>query len=147
MDINNENQFENKDENENKIDYQPTFYNVMILGSYAFKIGIGLLLTIFSIFVLFSTNDTFTKIVIIPFIIAGIGKTLTGLIPLIFNNSKLENIGVKIFLFGFSLFFFGFLIIFDYIAIQQNQINSLIFSLAFWLIGTYIIISLLKKCK
>ena len=149
MNINNENenQVENKYENENKIDYQPTLYNGMILGNYAFKIGIGLCITIFSLWVLLSTSDTFTRIIIIPFIIAGIGKTLTGIIPLIFNNSKLENIGIKIFLFGFSLFFFGFLIVFDYIAIQQNEINSLIFSLAFWLIGGFVIISLLKKCK
>ncbi|MDD2376985.1 MAG: hypothetical protein PHD15_06220 [Clostridia bacterium] len=61
------------------------------------------------------------------------------------NNKIFKNLGMKIYLIGFSLFWFGFLIIFDYTAIQQKNVELLLFSLIFWIAGLFVVKKIFKN--
>lgn len=107
--------------------------------------GIGLIS--FFIWIILNSADNTTRIVIIPFLIAGIGIMLSGLIPILFPNKKnrIKNIGSKVYLWGFGIFWFGLLIVFDYVCIQNNNISLIIYSLLFWIVGIFMIYSKYRK--
>ena len=106
----------------------------------------GLIFTGFCLWIFINAADIITRIAIVPFTIAGIGILLKGLSPLLFKN-KLKNLGMKIYLFGFSLFWFGFLIVFDYLSITQGDIQLALFSIIFWIVGLAMIINQFKRYR
>jgi hypothetical protein len=106
----------------------------------------GLIFTSFCLWIFINAADTITRIAIIPFTIAGIGVLINGLSPLLFK-SKIKNLGMKIYLFGFSLFWFGFLIVFDYLSITQGNIQLALFSIIFWVVGLFMIINQFKRYR
>lgn len=91
--------------------------------------------------------DNVTRIILIPFFIAGMGVFLQGVLPLVFykNQKIVANMGKKIYLFGFLLYWFGFLIVWDISAIRNNEIGMFLFSLIFWGAGIWILVSNFKK--
>lgn len=91
--------------------------------------------------------DNATRVILLPFFIAGMGVFLQGLLPLVFykNQRIVANIGKKIYLFGFLLYWFGFLIVFDISAIRDKNIGMALFSLVFWAVGIWLLISNFKK--
>lgn len=91
--------------------------------------------------------DNVTRIIMIPFFIAGMGVFLQGVLPLVFykNQKIVANMGKKIYLFGFLLYWFGFLIVWDISAIRNNEIGMFLFSLIFWGAGIWILVSNFKK--
>jgi hypothetical protein len=109
----------------------------------------GVIFTGFTGWVFIAAADMATRIIIIPFVICGIGVLLRGLVPLIFKNKKkkFKNIGMRIYLTGFSLFWFGFLIFFDYGVLQQGNIGLFLFSLLFWIAGIFILRANFKAFK
>lgn len=92
-------------------------------------------------------GDIVTRLVMIPFAVAGIGALMQGLLPLVFPNliKYTKDIGLKIYLIGFLLFWFGFLIVFDYMAVTTGEIALLLLTIPFWLVGIFAAITGFKK--
>lgn len=124
----------------------------------------------------FSEAVNIIKIFAIPFLICGIAVLIYGISMIVkgintkkntndYVNGKLdmekaeksekdfekvENLVKYICIFGFLLLWFGFLIVFDTAAIKSwsDGGNSMFFfSLIFWAVGIYILISNIKKSK
>lgn len=93
--------------------------------------------------------DNATRVILLPFFIAGMGVFLQGLLPLVFykNQRIVANIGKKIYLFGFLLYWFGFLIIWDISVIRDKNIGMVLFSLPFWAVGIFVLIVSFKKTR
>lgn len=149
----------NEQNNDAKID---TF--ITIFSSIRNIIG-GFIVSWFCLFMFVKGADTFSKVVIIPFLICGLAVLITGFSHLFkginmmktakskeygdFTKAdetenkqeqivKVEKIGVKLYVAGFALFWFGFLIVFDYFAIKSwNDGGTVLFffSLIFWIAG------------
>ncbi len=109
----------------------------------------GIIFTYFTGWVFINAADLITRISITPFLLAGIGLFLNGVLPLIFykNVNKVKNIGMKIYLLAFGLFWFGFLIVFDYLAIRDGSIKLLLFSLIFWVAGIFGVVVKFKEFR
>ncbi len=128
-----------------------------------------------SMFVFKGANNI-TKIVGIPFLICGIAVLIYGISMIVKgintkkntndyvngnldmdkveksekNFEKVGNVVNYIYIFGFLLFWFGFLIVFDTIAIKSwsdGGSSMFFFSLVFWIVGIYVLISNIKKNK
>ncbi len=81
-------------------------------------------------------KTTSPKIIFVPFLIcsiAMIGKS----IGLILDKRKCATVFDKIFKGGFLLFWFGFLFVACYISIKEKSYSLTVFSLPFWLVGSY----------
>lgn len=117
------------------------FKNIQINVNSIRNILIGTTMSFFCIWIAAATKDDMTRIIVIPFAIAGIGLVIAGLIDLLFKNkiTKFDNLGKNIFKVGFLVFWCGFLVVFDYIAIKSNQFEIVIFSLIFWIVGIYVV--------
>lgn len=115
--------------------------NIQINVNSIRNILIGMAMAFFCIWLAASTKDDMTRIIVIPFVIAGIGLFIKGLIDLLFKNkiTKFNNLGKNIFKIGFLVFWCGFLVFFDYLAIKSNQLEIVIFSLIFWFVGIYVV--------
>ena len=92
----------------------------------------------FLTYVLITTNDWITKIVVIPFLIFSLFFCIEKIL-LIFNKNILAKKISKVYVIAFSVYWFGFLICWDYISIVNKDFMSVLFSLPFWLGGGYII--------
>ena len=135
----------------------------------------GLVFSGFCFFVFIKGADTFTRVVIIPFLIFGIAVLIKGLSLLFqginmmkavknvedgnFSNAveiekthkkliRADNFTNNLYIFGFLIFWFGFLIVFDYFAIKDwsNGGSSMFFfSFIFWIAGIFILAKNFKK--
>lgn len=123
------------------------FKNIDININSIRNILVGVSMAVFCIWVATATKDDLTRIVIIPFAIAGIGLVIKGVIDLVFKNkiTNFDNLGINIFRVGFLIFWCGFLILFDYLAIKANSFETVIFSLIFWVVGIYIVFKKKKE--
>lgn len=135
----------------------------------------GLIFSVFCFFVFIKGADTFTRVVIIPFLICGIAVLIKGLSLLFqginmmkavknvedgnFSNAveiekthkkliKVNNFTNNLYIFGFLIFWFGFLIVFEYFAIKDwsNGGSSMFFfSFIFWIAGIFILVKNFRK--
>ena len=95
-------------------------------------------------YVLFKTEDTLTRIVVIPFLTFGLAYLLQCLF-LVLRKKKLAAVMRKVYVIAFAVYWFGFLIAWDCISIVNRDYISLLFSLIPWLGGGYIIYRRLKR--
>lgn len=92
----------------------------------------------FLTYILITTKDWITKIVVIPFLIFSLFFCIEKIL-LIINKNKLAKKVSKVYVIAFSVYWFGFLICWDYISIVNKDIMSVLFSLPLWFGGGYII--------
>lgn len=162
--------------NNNQINDVKTEAFITLLSSIGTIVG-GLIFSVFCFFVFINGVDTFTRVVIIPFLICGIAVLIKGLLLLFqginmmkavknvedgnFSNAveieknhkkliKADNFTNNLYIFGFLIFLFGFLIVFDYLAIKDwsNGGSSMFFfSFIFWFAGIFIFVKTSRKNK
>ena len=84
-----------------------------------------------------NSADTFTRIVLIPFLIAAVA-TLGKLYSMYFKNINWTIFFHKLYIIGFLMFWFGFLIIATYISINNKQYDMIVFSIPLWIVGIYL---------
>ena len=92
----------------------------------------------FLTYVLITTKDWITRIVVIPFLIFSLSFCIEKAL-LIFNKNLLAKKMSKVYVIAFSVYWFGFLICWDYISIVNKDLMSVLFSLPLWFGGGYII--------
>lgn len=160
--------------NNNQINDVKTEAFITLFSSIGTIVG-GLVFSGFCFFVFIKGADTFTRVVIIPFLICGIAVLIKGLSLLFqginmmkavknvedgnFSNAveiekthkkliRADNFTNNLYIFGFLIFWFGFLIVFDYFAIKDwsNGGSSMFFfSFIFWIAGIFILAKNFKK--
>lgn len=160
--------------NNNQINDVKTESFITLFSSIGTIIG-GLVFSGFCFFVFIKGADTFTRVVIIPFLICGITVLIKGLSLLFqginmmkavknvedgnFSNAieiekthkkliRADDFAHKLYIFSFLIFWFGFLILFDYLAIKDwsNGGSSMFFfSFIFWIAGIFILVKNFKK--
>lgn len=160
--------------NNNQIDDVKTEAFITLYSSIG-TIIVGLVFSGFCFSVFIKGADTFSRVVIIPFLICGIAVFIKGLSLLFqginmmkavknvedcnFSNAveiekthkkliKADNFTNNLYIFGFLIFWFGFLIVFDYLAIKDwsNGGSSMFFfSFIFWVAGIFILAKNFKK--
>lgn len=91
----------------------------------------------FLTYILITTNDLLTKIVVIPFLIFSFSFCIEKVL-LIFNKNVLAKKVSKVYVIAFFVYWFGFLICWDYISIIKKDFMSVLFSLPLWFGGGYI---------
>ena len=95
------------------------------------------IVSIFLGYILITTNDLLTRIVVIPFLIFGISLFLKN-ISLIFKKNKIAKIFSIINVISFFTYYFGFLVYWDYIAMTNKDYMSIVFSLLAWFEGIFV---------
>lgn len=101
------------------------------------KTIMALIVSIFLGYILITTKDLLTRIVVIPFLIFGISLFIKN-ICLIFKKDKIAKTFSKINVISFFVYYFGFLIYWDYVAIINKDYMSIIFSLLAWFGGIFV---------
>lgn len=112
------------------------FLNILRRISYAIELLGIISIIIIILWLMINSNDKFTKIILIPFLIASLA-TLGKLCSLYFKNINWTIFFHKLYTIGFLIFWFEFLIVADYIAINNKQYDMIIFSIPFWIVGIY----------
>lgn len=109
----------------------------------------GAMFTTLMIWMEIKAADNVTRLIMLPFFVAGMGVFLQGLLPLVFykNARSVMNIGKSIYLFAFFSYWFGFLIIMDVTAVRDNNIGMVISSLVFWTAGIFALIVSFKQIR
>lgn len=92
----------------------------------------------FLTYILITTKDWITRIVVIPFLIFSLFFCIEKIL-LIINKNKLAKKVSKVYVIAFFVYWFGFLICWDYISIFNKDFMSVLFSLPLWFGGGYII--------
>lgn len=113
--------------------------NIFIMKTIRSLLVTGLLITILT-----KNTNTFSRIIILPFIIACLLSVVKN-ICLYANKPNYANIFNKLYTISFIIFWFGFLIFICYLSFKSNNYLLLIFSIPFWLVGIYIIRKYLFK--
>jgi len=98
----------------------------------------SIIVSIFLSYILITTNDLFTKIIVIPFLLFGISFFIKNLC-LIFNKKQLAKLFSKINVIAFLVYLFGFMIIWCFVSIKNRDYLQILFSIPLWLMGIYII--------
>jgi len=88
-------------------------------------------------YILISTKDLLTIIVVIPFLIFAI-SLFTKNICLMMNQKKVAKKFEMIYVIAFFTYYFGFLIYWDYVSITNKDYMSLLFSLLAWGGGIFV---------
>ncbi len=101
------------------------------------KTTISLMVSTFLCYILITTKDLSTRIIIIPFLIFGISFFIKN-ICLIFKKNKIAKIFSVINLISFFIYYFGFLIYWDYTAILNKDYILVVFSLLAWAGGIFV---------
>ncbi len=96
-----------------------------------------LIVSIFLSYILITTKDLLTRIVVIPFLIFGISSFIKN-ICLIFNKNKIAKVFSKISVISFFIYYFGFLIYWGYTAILNKDYILVLFSLLAWVGGIFV---------
>ena len=92
----------------------------------------------FLTYILITTKDWITRIVVVPFLIFGLFFCIEKILLIINKNELAKNVS-KVYVIAFSVYWFGFLICWDYISIMNKDLMSVLFSLPLWIGGGYII--------
>jgi len=101
------------------------------------KTIIALIVSIFLGYILITTKDLLTRIVVIPFLMFGITLFIRN-ICLIFKKNKIAKTFSIINVISFFIYYFGFLVYWDYVAIINKDYMSIIFSLLAWFGGIFV---------
>ena len=97
-------------------------------------------------YILISTKDLLTIIVIIPFLIFSI-SLFTKNICLMMNKRKVAKKIEIIYVIAFFIYYFGFLIYWDYVSITNQDYTSLIFSSLAWGGGCFVLYRRIKRYR
>jgi len=97
-------------------------------------------------YVLITTKDLLTRIIVIPFLLFAISFFIRN-ICIMFNKKKLAKIFAIINVIAFFIYFFGFLIYWDYTSIINKNYTALVFSLIPWIGGCYFLYRRIKRFK
>lgn len=95
-------------------------------------------------YILLTTDDKLTRIVVIPFLTFSLAYFLQHVF-LALKKPKLAAVMGKVYVIAFAVYWFGFLIVWDYISIMRKEYLSVLFSLIPWVGGGYIIYRKLKR--
>jgi len=98
----------------------------------------SIIVSIFLSYILITTTDLFTKIIVIPFLLFGISFFIKNLC-LMFNKKQFAKLFSKINVIAFLVYLFGFMIIWCFTSIKNKDYLQVLFSIPFWLVGIYII--------
>lgn len=98
---------------------------------------ISLLVIIFFSFILISTRDLLTKIVVAIFLTFIINQFLMNLF-FVLNKNNIAVLFKKINLILFFVYWFGFLFYWNYININKYEYMSVLFSIPFLFMGVFI---------
>lgn len=101
------------------------------------KTIMALIVSIFLGYILITTNDLLTRIVVIPFLMFGISLLIKN-ICLMFKKNKIAKTFSKINVISFFIYYFGFLAYWDYVAITNKDYMSIVFSLLAWFGGIFV---------
>lgn len=101
-----------------------------------------LITSIFLTYVLITTKDLLTRVVVIPFLLFDISLFIRN-VCLILKKYKIAKLFSKISVIVFFIYYFGFLVFFDYLAIINKEWTLVVFSFVAWFGG----ISVIKKIK
>ena len=101
------------------------------------KTIMGLIVSIFLCYILITTKDLFTRIIVIPFLMFGISLFVKNTC-LIFKKEKIAKVFSKINVISFFIYYFGFLIYWDYKAIVNKDYILVVFSLLAWAGGIFV---------
>lgn len=93
-----------------------------------------LITSTFLTYVLVTTKDLLTRVVVIPFLLFGISVFIRN-ICLILKKYKVVKLFTKISVVVFFIYYFGFLIFWDYLAIVDKEYGMAVFSLVAWFGG------------
>ena len=87
---------------------------------------------------IFKSQGLNSKIILLPFLLCGI--TMLGrCIALLCGKQKLAAMFSKLYIIGFLLFWFGFLSVAAFLCIRDENYNTLLFTLPFWIAGIIIV--------
>jgi len=89
------------------------------------------------IYILFSSNDLVSKIVVIPFTVFSLGLFLKNIF-LMLDKKNLAKIMEIIYVIAFLIYYFGFLIYWDYVSIVNKDYMSVALSLSAWFGGLFV---------
>lgn len=101
----------------------------------------GILLT-----VLFNTNDSLTRIIVLPFLVFAVALGLKNAL-IIMKKEKLALKISKVYVVAFIIYWFGFLIYWDYISFIDGKYMQILFSIPLWFGGFYFTYKRLFKKK
>lgn len=93
-----------------------------------------LITSTFLTYVLVTTKDLLTRVVVIPFLLFGISVFIRN-ICLMLKKYKVAKLFTKISVIVFFIYYFGFLVFFDYLAIINKEWTLVLFSLVAWFGG------------
>lgn len=96
----------------------------------------SLIVSIFLTYVLITTNDLLTRVVVVPFLMFVISLFIRN-ICLILKKERIANVFRVINVVLFFIYYFGFLVFWDYMAIVNKEWALVVFSLVAWLGGIF----------
>lgn len=92
----------------------------------------------------FMLNTASPKIIFVPFLICAV--SMAGqCVALLVHHERVAQWFHMMFVGGFFLFWFGFLTATAYICIRDQNFAMLVFSIPFWLVGIWIVRSILRR--
>jgi len=91
----------------------------------------------FLTYILITTKDMLTRIIVIPFIVFSLSFFIEKIL-IIFNKKTLAKKFNKICVIAFFVYFFGFIIMWCYTSIKEGAYLQTLFSLPFLVVGIYI---------
>lgn len=97
----------------------------------------ALIIFVLLTYILITTKDLLTRIVIIPFIVFSLSFFIEKVL-LIFNKKLFAKKVSKVYVIAFLVYWFGFLFCWEYINITNKEYMSVLFSLPCWIGGIYI---------
>lgn len=97
-----------------------------------------LITSIFLSYVLITTKDLLTRIIVIPFLLFGISFFFKN-VCIMLNKNKLAKMFSKINMIAFLIYLFGFITFWCYTSLKIGAYIQIIFSIPFWIVGIFII--------
>ena len=88
-------------------------------------------------YVLITTKDLLTRIIVVPFLLFAISFFIRN-ICIMMNQKKVAKKFEMIYVIAFFTYYFGFLIYWDYVSITNKDYMSLLFSLLAWGGGIFV---------
>lgn len=86
--------------------------------------------------VLVNTNDHWTKIIVLPFLVFAVGLGIKNALVIMGKKTLAAKIG-KVYAGAFLIYWFGFLIYWDYVSFIDGKYMQILASVPFWLGGAY----------
>ena len=104
------------------------------------SLAFGVIFVVIMLSLFSKAADLFTMIILIPFIIAGIGVCLQGLLGIIMSDKiKARKISTRVYLVGFLSYWFLILLIGLFVSIRDGNLKMALFTIPFFIVGFYII--------